>query len=580
LGVFLLRRPLPAVWLILGLIGSYACFGFTYWLSQQRSFCPSWALFCAVSPAAKWFNDRLGLVQGVLSSLYGICIAGIVYAAYQLAETTIWPVMAKQALNMPQIDYYLAISRGTLPAFLPAIWNARRASAIAVIWIMGLLGILMQVNSSLVGYAYTLQNVTTPMHTNHTIGGGFGFGFSQANPPGPLPGGITLAYPVFSSWANAISKEPLPANRDFIFDRQNISSIGAFSAKAIKLQKEVNCSAFPFDIYEEELNPVGFNYEYYLEIGTNLGDNVTVRLQPALAVWVDSTSKLTNTSAVTRLVFAAFNGSIEGGHQHSTPTMEENDYSGVSSLACDVNIELLEDVLCVDSCDEEPKANVTLSSLDYFRSLNGFDPDISTYPVWFAAVATTLGVNIYGMQPMFTPGPLLEVTDCPPEHSCPAYSLPVAWTTANSPTSTSWTQANITHFIDVATGSLATVLTQEWADSNELNHTLVSSLKLPRLDPKRAYSLLAPPLIALALVGILLVLNALMHSAAHVSDVSRGSVAEIIARSQTNDITTLAEDVRSGKMPISALETLKLRYGISIDGTEGLSAADKMSSFP
>jgi len=93
LFAFIRKNRLILIALVLGIAGSFASFGFTYWLSHQTFECPSWAFRCGVKASVHWFVERLGFVQGFLSSLYGISIACIAYATYQVAETTIWPML-------------------------------------------------------------------------------------------------------------------------------------------------------------------------------------------------------------------------------------------------------------------------------------------------------------------------------------------------------------------------------------------------------------------------------------------------------------------------------------------------------
>lgn len=66
-------------------------------------------------------------MQGFVSSIYGISIASIAYATYQLAETTVWPMLTEQPLTLEAIDRYLAHARGSLPSFPLAIWHTRRS---------------------------------------------------------------------------------------------------------------------------------------------------------------------------------------------------------------------------------------------------------------------------------------------------------------------------------------------------------------------------------------------------------------------------------------------------------------------
>lgn len=122
---FILHSPWLLAALATGTFGTFACFGFTYWLSSQIFECPTWAFRCPVNSTVRSFGLRLGLVQGILSSLYGIFVAMIAYAAYQIAETTIWPAWSQETFDLVAVDRILAHSRGSLPSFPFAIWRAR-----------------------------------------------------------------------------------------------------------------------------------------------------------------------------------------------------------------------------------------------------------------------------------------------------------------------------------------------------------------------------------------------------------------------------------------------------------------------
>ena len=336
-----------------GLSGALACFGFTYWLSQQIFYCPAWTIRCHVSkffvpagvccvlqePEIKHrvfvnayidhsvhvLSSRLGLVQGILSSIYGICIAMMAYTGYQLAETTIWPALTEHSFTLNGIDRFLAHARGSLAHFPFALWHARRPKHVAVVLIIALVGILLQINSTILGWAYTVVPVQTTLVSNHTSGGGMGFGFYLQNPPGPMPGEPALAYAIYSDWSNQQSVEMLPDLRDYLIDRTNLSAIGNFSVNAIKAEKNIKCYG----------TPLNFNNvtDYYLSQGSELftvpthfasdapdwglgpnSDYVLLRFQPGiLTVWVDNYWNLSTNRAVTKLIFAVVNGTIEGG---------------------------------------------------------------------------------------------------------------------------------------------------------------------------------------------------------------------------------------------------------------------------
>ena len=88
---------------------------------------------------------------------------------------------------------------------------------------MGILGLLLQAAATIVGWAFTVMPVATQLHSNHTIGGGAGFGFTQYNPPGPIAGAPSDAIALYQGWANTRIPVVLPDLREYIFDRANFS---------------------------------------------------------------------------------------------------------------------------------------------------------------------------------------------------------------------------------------------------------------------------------------------------------------------------------------------------------------------
>lgn len=78
-----------------------------------------------MQPTVKLLASNLGLVQGIISTIYDIFLFMVAYAAYLIAETSLWPAMTEQTFTFPQIDRFLAHARGDLPAFPSALYRAR-----------------------------------------------------------------------------------------------------------------------------------------------------------------------------------------------------------------------------------------------------------------------------------------------------------------------------------------------------------------------------------------------------------------------------------------------------------------------
>ncbi|KAK5133456.1 hypothetical protein LTR08_007698 [Meristemomyces frigidus] len=569
---FLRKEPLIIVSLTLGTCGTIACFAFTFWLAQQVSDCPDWALYCSVSSSVKWFTTRLALVQGILATLYNIFIWMVAYATHQLAETTLWPALTTKTFTMRDIDHYLSASRGEYTASPFALWHARGGYHIGTVLVVTLTALLLQVDSIIVGHVFSQVPVSTTFLSNHTAGGGTGFPFSQANPPGILPDAVGNAYPLYNAWANGVSPEPMPGYRDFIVNRSNLTKIGNFAINALEANKQINCSALPINITGDVLRG-GYENQSFA-VGTHMDtEEVGLRLQGQLTLWVDNFTSIDDNTAVTRIFFAAINGSIEGGYSNSvTEKMAYFNYTGISSLACDVRIALYDSVLRVDSVPgrshKEAEANATLSSLATLKLATQTPPYVDA--VWLAAVLGTFGVPAYGFQPMFSPGPSL-VNET---------SLPVAFTTSiQLGESYSWTQATLENFIIVGSGALGMVLGNSWVLSNVTVASSSPSQEIRWLDPTRSYVLLVPLGLLLGSVIVQACISILMHQSTNLGVIRLGQTGELVASSQTSDMRAAFERTRAGGNSSAALGQLKVRYGVVADGYDGLAREGCLDSF-
>lgn len=286
-----------------------------------------------------------------------------------------------------------------------------------VVLIVVVLGVLLRINATLLGWAFVLVDVPTVLYSNHTIGAGIGFGFMQSNPPGPVPVAVGNAYNLYSAWSYGRTDEPLPELRQNILDRTNLSSIGEFSVRAVKARSKINCSGVPIEITTDLIdadpdNPQynGYSYNIYYNVSTNIGSDVQLRPQKQLTLWVDQYENITASKAVTRLFFAALGGNIEGGHHNELPSGLPDlcgEYcSSISSLACDVEIDLVDSQACTGQCSE---INATLSSMETLQmgDLPPFSPPpryIWPISVYLAAASTVFGSAVYGRQPLFAPG--------------------------------------------------------------------------------------------------------------------------------------------------------------------------------
>lgn len=157
---FIKAKPMIGVALLFGLGGSLACFGYTFWLSRQRFACPHWALQCQIASKVQLYVNNKATLQGFLSAVFGLSVFMLAYATYQMAETTIWPVVLRQSLKWKDIDVYLAASRGSIVATVEALLNIRGSRHLVVLFIVLAVALLLQANAIIVGY--TFENVNIP----------------------------------------------------------------------------------------------------------------------------------------------------------------------------------------------------------------------------------------------------------------------------------------------------------------------------------------------------------------------------------------------------------------------------------
>ncbi|KIW30720.1 uncharacterized protein PV07_02426 [Cladophialophora immunda] len=568
---FIWHNPLIPIVFAIGTAFAVGCFAFTHWLGTQKFVCPDWALDCSVSEFLAKVVAHLGQVQGIITAVYTASVAMMAYATFQVAETTLWPALTKRTFSLCDMDQYLALTRGSLAASPRALWHARGAlGPAAVLLTVTVIALLQLASSIFVGHAYSTTNVTTTYYSNHSDGGGMGLPFDgfQMNPPGMLPGAVGDAVSIYTSWANGLSSEPMPDQRNFIIDRANLSAVGAFSAYAIESHTTISCSAVPINITSE--------YSDIFTVKANMSaTDLWIRQQPQLSLWVDRWRNLSDTRAVTTMMFAAINGTIEGGHKNGpTEVMLELGYiEGVSSLACDIDVELKDSVVCTWKDQSKcPPPSMTLSKLETLGQ-----PCSGCISVWLAAAVEVYGVSIYGTQPMFYPTFTDPGVLAPAQLGNLTATLPVAWTSVStSPTSYAWPQKVLRNFVEVGSGAIAMTIMRHFPNESGI---LESQLPMLRLQARRSWLLFLPP--ALVLVSVLLVaaLSGVMHADANLAHVRLGTTSEIVLNSQTEDIKSVVNDARKSATTRDALSRLRVRYGIVAEGGAGLARRDHVTSF-
>jgi hypothetical protein len=540
---------------VLGIACVLVTFGFTVWLSRQTFSCPSWAVGCYVRESVNWASTHLGLVQGIINTFYALGLSCIAYCGYKFGEAAIWPTLYLQPHTLNEIDTRLSVVHGSLfslPQGLSSIRNLRTAIVIILIAVPT---ISLQTGSIVLGYVYTRQNITNNYESSYGVGGGLGLPVTQHNPPGPLPSPMTSAMSYYTSWASGLSAEPMPDQRDFIADRANLSLVGDLSIYALKAEKTIQCAGHDVQLIGD-VNGTSES-KYYLQVATNLNgtiegnsdDVVLIRLQPRMTLWIDSIEWINATRTIATLVFAAINGTIEGGSTTTaTASMVEKGFNGISAVACTVDVVLFDDQFTTGNGAPDfatvSSLNITEGPSDY-QSPYGPLGDLA---LWLGVSVIGYGISVYGYQPMFSN------TD----------PLPQAYTTTFSTTSQNdWTIATLVNFIEVGSGAVAMTMTRQWiADTIEVP----SRQDALQLETARVPIMLIPPIIVIILVIILAAWNSRVHSRLGIPEMRLAGVTDLIESAQNKSLSSAVEAAAVSKNKRAALGETKVWYG-TVEGT-------------
>lgn len=522
--------------------------------------CPSWTVNCQTRVPVSYINKHLGLVQGLVSTLFSTGMAAIAYAVYQLGEAALWPILAVRSLRFTDIDKYLSASRGSIISLPLALWRSRTGQPMLVMACVAMVTLVSQANNVIVGYAFTRQNVTTEYQSVINYGGGLGLPF-VFDPLAPLPVGVASASSLYASWSRSLSQEPMPDQRDFLVDRTKLSFIGNISISAIKAEKKIVCTGRPLEIAEDVAGDIRCTAATF-QVLTNGNRSVAVRLQPQMAVWVDNISYMSATRTISTLVFAAVNGSIEGGEMTATTSrMRGCSYQSISAVACNVDVTLIDDSFIVG--DGGPSF-ATASSLE---TLNGPAAHHSPYgplgdlAAWLGVAIVTFGTSIEGTQPMF------QVNDPYPL----VYTSTLTATEGNT-----WTLQGLQEFVEVGSGAVGLTMMWQWIQANS---TVDSILPTMRLKTWRSFLLLLPPSVVLLMVVLLAILAIRMHAATGVPVMRLALTSEVIKSTHNSEMDSVVQDARLGKNAVAKLDLLKVKYGMVSEGHDGLGTEDAVTAF-
>lgn len=357
-----------------------------------------------------------------------------------------------------------------------------------------------------------------------------------------IPGSVTKAHKLYNAWVDEISDEPLPEFRDYIFDRLDFSRLVNFTIGAVRVQKQISCKGVALEIQHSEVKK---QFVVQTSLDKNGGPKANngsahVRVQPRTAVWVDSFDYRSKTQTVTKLVFAAINGSIENGVVTALDHM-----TSVSSVSCDVDVTLVDDQVDAGMAAPGPVVNITALRGD--SSVTGPSNHVSPYGAqgdlagWLGAACTAYGLSVGNTVSMFRP-----------DKRGLGYAEGWESTIDNSTElQDSWSLADVELFIRVASGALGVTL----GDSFNHSTTVQSVFAMPRLDPVRSLWLVYPLIPIVIVTGFLMLLVFWSYRSTGIPTSMDATVSSILVN--TRGMKMHEEQIHD----LKAIEKLTVTYG-------------------
>ncbi|KAK3952324.1 hypothetical protein QBC32DRAFT_212816 [Pseudoneurospora amorphoporcata] len=528
---------------------------FTTVASKRPLECPDWAQDCRTID--RWTAEHLPTVQGIITLLYTIGLGALAYVALALCEAAIWPLLTKQTMTMRGLEAYLATTRGSILA-APRAFMEVKTVAMGVMLVCAVAAILTPLAGiPLVGQAYTQTTREVELKSNYTPGGGLAESFQQTEAPSFANMGVLATY---NSWVMDPASEPLSEHRDWYVDREVLGTKGSFSARAVRLQTAVSCS--PRAVEQlirsgKPLNAFPTNWTRS-SISSLKGEKRTpsevyVRPNPQLTIWTDNfTFEALHRTRAT-LVFAALNGTIEGGKQSN---LTLGTMKSISAIACEVIVSATDDIITVGN-PPILSDNATLPTLSSLETLHTNTSSsltaLNELLLWFAVAPILSAPSVSGVQPMFS--------------NSTSTNRAIAYT-GQTPQRNTWTIDGIESFIHLSIGALLQSTTASQSGSTENTITLLTSTyPLHFLSRSRALLLLLLPLLLVALIVSLSFYLSHIHSHESLPVLRLAGPCELLKSSQTHWLREqAATDAAKTYLP-SDLDAVTVKFGVV--GKEG-----------
>ncbi|OCT48263.1 hypothetical protein CLCR_04003 [Cladophialophora carrionii] len=558
---FIRHNQTIPVALCIGFLFASTAITFTWWLSGEKLQCPKWAIDCSIPPPVEWLRDNIGTVQGLVTFVYATSLAAMAYAAHAWSEASIWPLLAQRPYSIGQMETFLSASRGSVPSTPVAFRHVANFDAALVLICTALITLIPLTAAPLVGYVFHQQIVPLEAKSNYTGGGGTGRHFTQHNPPVSLLAPAVVRY---ASWAEPLSTEPMQDYRDWFVDGYKLADKGNLAAHAVRLKKTITCRGHQVNNISEGKVSTRMENRTFDDGQGPLprgSEKVSLLMRPQLTVWADDCQLPSSSRARSTLVFASLNGTIENG---IPAYVEHEEIHSLEAVACDIDIDLVDDILCIgdEECREKNSTTQTLTSLRdiYRKSLNEI-------AVWMAMAPIVVGVSVSGAQPMF--------------YHRPNAPLPHLYTTTIGK-GDHWTSEQLEGFINASISAVAQELVVNQPAAHDVQiQSLTTTVKLTSV---RVRLLILPVATMLIVMALLVSWSELLHRKYKIPLRRLASLSEFLKSCQTAHIVKEASvDSLQADTP-SNLGQLKVMFGrtVGVDANESLIAglARQVKSFP
>lgn len=557
---FVLENISIPVSFVTGLLWCLSAIAYSRYLSTQLLHCPEWAVNCQMPRYLIWNVENISTVQGSVTAVFSTGLALMLYSLRTVAESAIWPLLALESFTFDQIETYLCITRNQPFSARHALQMTRKTHTATFLYTMLLTTITSLAVAPLMGAVFAIRDVQQEFESIYRgIDGGIQM-FAQTNPPVSIDADALIAY---QSWSKNFSQEPMPQYRDWLIDRALLHNVGSLTAAAVHTRAQVHCRGHRVREYEvKDADTIVFRTNFVntsSEIrNISSSDQTKVYIpksNPSLAVWIDSVAFPTQNKSSASIILASFNETIEKGVLVQLSGGILGQSINISSILCEVEVELIDDILRTGSPEYETKTIPTLSSIADLRK-----PDLNSavsqprnphneFALWLAVAPVLVGSSIAGAQPTYF-------------QSNDKFAMPVS-STEPPIKSHSWTIAEIDHFIRVSIGAVAQSAARKSSENRSIKMLITSKAETQKLIPERPVFLFIPVAVVLASGIFLMLLNAHLHHRYNVPIMRLANIVEVLKSSQTaylsERLTVDAKDANE----LSDVGGVRVKFGMA-----------------